>query len=51
MYKVIIDNQEVFSTDDGYEYIQYCVEKHIIYELVRGILPQTHTIELATKQS
>jgi hypothetical protein len=51
MYKVIIDDKEVFSTDNVHGFINYCVDNNLIHNLVVELLPDNkyYTIELATQ--
>lgn len=39
MYTVIVDNKEVYSTNDKWEYIQYLIEHHLLNVVVRDLLP------------
>jgi hypothetical protein len=48
MYKVIIDDVIVYSTDEIYKYVDYLIENGWIYQLVRDTIPLNYEIKLET---
>jgi hypothetical protein len=45
MYKVIIDDVIVYSTDEIYKYVDYLIENGWIYQLVRDTIPLNYEIK------